>query len=362
MSRNTMEYMEYILTTLFWYVIGCIWYRNLLFTSLRGFSKTESYIVAASLLVGGFLINFVITRKYDRTFLSIISTFFVGLGIYTYIVYAEYLTFFVYVAIGAGVVSLIYLLVLFCRKVKKTKDKKKIWGARIRCGYLGMRNIVACAGLLLMVSVVVKTIFFGGLITTHQVKGTSVYGEECLLANNIGDFLKLQPEEWDKLDLKERVKICQVLANCEGRYLGLNKKVTVTSSKTEPRVLGFYNDENHRITISVDHLKNSPVREVVETVCHEIHHAAVHQYKEVYDGLAPEDKNLIFLMDAAEYAWEIDNYTSGTSGNLEGYYSQKLEQMARSYSVTSAQQIYDRIDEYLEEQKAEYLELEAMVE
>ena len=159
--------------------------------------------------------------------------------------------------------------------------------------------------------------------------------------------LKLQPEEYSKLTIDEKMELLQVMADIQGRYLGLARRVTVRTSSLREGEEANYSDATAVIQINTDYLSEKP-QKVLEALYHEMFHAAQHQYADIYNQVSAENKKSYFLMDAEIYAYEIDNYKNGEDDILE-YYSQKCEQDARAHGIIDAQQVYDRIEEYLTE-------------
>lgn len=162
---------------------------------------------------------------------------------------------------------------------------------------------MACASVALTITAFVQNSVIGG-VTSSQVKGTAVYGDEYALAENIDMFLYLRSEEWDKLgnDLDKKLAVLSTVVNAEGRYLGFNKKVTLYTRDLDEGTLGYYSPDNNAIYLDTNHILNGSSREVLESCLHECFHVAQGQYADLYNSLDEEDKNMYFLMDAKELA------------------------------------------------------------
>lgn len=347
MKQNTLSFKEYILNTLFWNLIAYIWYKNIFFTPIKGCSNATSHLILGGIILLLFVINLGISGGWGKNEKSIIATTVLSYGVYAFITYSRYLgSLFIWISIVALILSITFILFIFCQKIKDKSKKRRIVRARFRRGYVGVRNIAACAGAIMIASVFIRTNFVGGLVAP-TVKAEPVFGDEYSLSENIDEVLKLQPEIWDTLSVEEKLNVCAVVVDMECRYLGLNEHLSIYASKLDEGTLGYYSDSSKTIQIDVDHLSNDSSMSVTNTICHEVFHSAQHEYKNIWDNLDPSEKGLYFFMDVAEFADEFDNYIDGNE-NYYGYKNQAIEESARRYGLTSSQQIFERIDEYLE--------------
>lgn len=345
--KNSLTIKEYILCSLFCSITAYIWYRNLFYTNIRGCSTGKSHIVLGGIIIATFVINIFISGKWARNEKSIVATTLFPFGLYAFITFSQYLskTFMVIVFI-TGFVSVSYVLFIFSRRIVNVNNKKKYLKARARRSYIGVRSILAFGSIAIVVCTFAKANMSDGLVSSKEIQGTAVYGDEYAMSANMDKFLLLPDEEWKKLSVEQKVTVLQAVLNCEGRYLGLNKKLTLYSSKLQEGTLGYYNYVDGIVQIDIDQLSGES-RDAVETICHEAFHAAQHQYADIYDQLDESDKNSYFMLDAATYSHELKNYENGDR-DMYAYASQKCEQEARYYGLSSSQQIYERIDDYLE--------------
>lgn len=347
MKQNTFNFKEYVFNSLFWNLVAYIWYRNVFFTSIKGCSVATSHLILGGIILSVFVLNILFSGGLGKDEKSVIATTLLPYGIYAFVTYSQYLgVTFKWILVVASVVSLMYILMIFARKIKNKSKKKKIMSRRIKRGYMGVRNIAACASAVMIASVFIKTNFVGGLVAP-SVKAEPVFGDEYSLAANIDEVLKLQPEIWNSLSVEEKLDVCAVVVDMECRYLGLNEHLSIYASKLDANTLGYYSDASKTIQINIDHLDDDSLS-VTNTLCHEVFHAAQHEYKNIWDNLDPAEKGLYFFMDVAEFSDEFDNYIDGND-NYSGYRSQAVEESARRYGITSSQQIFERIDEYLAE-------------
>ncbi len=357
MKYNTMDHKEYVMNTGFWIFMLYVWTRVFAFRTLKDMGMASSHLVLLGIILSVAALNFLISHNFARNERGVIMTTVLGYGIYTFLCYSRYLTNVCkYILIAAAIAIIAYLIFMLVYKVKPNAiervlgieiSKKKALRVKLRRSYLGVRNIMAIAGGSLILFIYVSTNFLGGLMTTKEVKGTAVYGDEYALAENMDMFLLLQQDEWEKLNTQKKLDVLQTVLNTEGRYLSFNKKITLLASDLDRGVMGYTDYDNSLIQISLDHLMYDSSRECVETILHEAFHVSTHQYIEIRESLSESDKNCYFLWDATLYAEEMNEYTDGRD-NFYDYYQQKCEADARSYALANTQVIFDRIDEYLQ--------------
>lgn len=349
MKRNTLNFKEFTIYSLFLNIIVYLVYRNIFFKTIGNLSIGGSHGVLGMIILVAFIVNLAVTNSWGKNEIAVLATTFLPYGIYTYIAYARYVkAAYIWTSIVTAIITVAYLALIFGHRISKTKNRRKIIRNRNRRGYEGVRNIVACAGVVFTIIAFYQYSVLGG-VTSSQVKGTTVYGDEYALAENIDMFLYLQPEEWNKLgdDLDMKLAVLSTVVNTEGRYLGFNKKITLYTKDLEEGAFGYYSPDNNAIYLDTNHILYDSSREVLESCLHECFHVAQGQYADLYNSLDEEYKNMYFLMDAKKFAEEFDSYADAKS-NYSRYYSQSCECSARSYAKANAQVIFDRIAEYLE--------------
>lgn len=352
MKENTLSIKAFIQASLFWYLVIFICYKNLLFRRVFGLSKTNSLIILTGIAIGVFVINFWISGKYARNEKSVYVTAILSYGIYAILTYCKYMKN-IYIGIGVifSVITIVYLGLVLCRKITNESARRRIIKIRKRKCYIGTRNIVAVACFLFLISAYVQTSIMGGVSQASEVKPTQLYGDEYSMENNMEMFLYLQPDEWEKIkgNIDLKLNILQTVINCEGRYLSFNKAITLHVDDLEDGVIAYYNHGDGSIYIDRAHLDDTS-EEVLSYILHECYHCSQNQFSDIYRGLDVSDQNSYFMLEAAKYAAEIDNYVDAKE-DLHGYYSQRLESDARAHSITSTKIIMDRIEEYVEEMR-----------
>lgn len=344
MKKNTLSGKEYLWNYLLWGVISYIWYQNLFFTNIEGMTVFQSNLILIGSMVIGFIINTVLSVQWSRNTFSIITSMLIPFGIYTFITYNPYLSnlykpllIIAGIALVSGIVAAVFTKVNSTnrRRIRMIRNCRSVIAART-VGAITSAVIIGC---------IFGRVYIGGALISSQECSTSTYGDEYTIANNIDTVLLLKPENWDKVtNAQERLDILQCVVNIEGNHLGLNKEVHIYSKILGEGVLGYYSERESAVYISVEHLMKDSIYDVLDTVGHEMYHAAEHRYVEIYNNLSPEDQDSYFFYDASIYVEEFSNYVSSKDDFIT-YYGQKCEKDARSYGKSAVGDYYSRISE-----------------
>ena len=107
--------------------------------------------------------------------------------------------------------------------------------------------------------------------------------------------------------------------------------------------LGAYDNESKQMWINTEHLANSSVPDIINTIAHETHHAYVDYLVNTLDWDNPAMNSAYFtelrkLMDSQE------NYKSAGKYGFDAYENQPLEVAAREYASQETSRIMDYID------------------
>ncbi len=156
-------------------------------------------------------------------------------------------------------------------------------------------------------------------------------------ANEISDVFYdipgLQFENWEHLDVNERIDALQQLENYAAE-IAHRPAINISADTLESGVLGYYNHGSQSIVISSEILAdNSMYRNTLETVIHEGRHA--YQYYNLYSGNVVEQNTE--LVDAWRVNLDVLGYESGdnlifrTLGMCR-YYTQPIEVDARAFA------------------------------
>ena len=343
-KKNTMDLIEYIQNYAFTGEMFLLGYYYTVFISLQGYSAAQSLLVLEVALLCGLALDLLPVLRVVRNGWSILTTMFLILGSYTFVTYyRNYPGLYLGILAVTAAVAASYLVWVFVRKNNAEMEPQKKFRRRMQQGSMGIKTVAAVIGVFFILCAAATKY----LPQAEDVLCKTVYTDEDALAAHIEELRNLQPEKYAGLTVDEKIQLLQVIANIEGRYLGLDTRITVGCSDLKEDTLGYYRDATKEIQIDMEYLDSEP-RKVVCLLCHEMYHAAQHQYARIYDKLSQEEKKSYFLTEAAIYAKELKDYKNGEEGGVYeyfAYYSQSLEREARAYGLASAEQIFERIEE-----------------
>ncbi len=140
----------------------------------------------------------------------------------------------------------------------------------------------------------------------------------------------LEEENWSRLSVQERITVTQELVDFESDVLGI-PTVPVTSAMIGTATLGAYDNELNQMWINTEHLANSSVCDVINTICHEVHHSYVDYLVNTLDWDNPA-MNSAYFAELRELMDSQENYKSVWSYGFDAYENQPLEVAAREYS------------------------------
>lgn len=344
MKKNTMDSIDYIQNYAFAGEMCLLAYYYTVFVSLQGYTVTQSLLFLEAALLCGLVVDLLPVLRIVRNGWSILATMFFLLGGYTFVTYYRNNPgLYLGILAVAAVVTIGYPVWVFTRKKNAEAERQKRFRIRMRNSSMGVKAVAAVAGIFfILCSAAIKYI-----PQAENVLYKTVYTDADALEAHIEELQSLKPENYATLTVDEKIQLLQVVADIEGRYLGLDTRITVGCSELKEDVLGYYKDSTKEIQIDTEYLDSEP-REVISLLCHEMYHAAQHEYARIYDKLSQDEKKSYFLTEAAEYAEELKHYKNGEEGGVHeyfAYYTQTLEREARAYGLVSAEQIFDRIEE-----------------
>lgn len=351
-DHSTITTMEFIIDVIWKFVIGFIWYKNLLFRVLPRHDVYESLKTLFMLSVVSILVYLILFGRWKNGWTTT-ACFVMPFGIYTVITYeVTSPTFIRIVAVITFLLSTGYTILLLTRKIKNKRKKAliKIYKNRIhRCAY-SISCIMTIAMISLMVGIGCKSYFGTGLVssTVDAEAFLQESNDKDLLDSNMDVMLNLVPSKWNRLSTREKIDVMQIVCNIESHYLGLKDKVTVQGDNLSPYTLGTYSDALKVIQINLNHIENDPVEEVLSTLLHEIHHSYEHRLADAYNSVTPEYRNLRMFRDATHYSQETDNYINPRE-DYYGYMSQHLEMDSETYAEYGVAEYYRRIYDWMEE-------------
>lgn len=350
MRRNHMGPLEYLMELAFCGLMGMLWYRSILFRPVLGWSSQHSRLLLWALLGLGMVVGVAVTFRRRRNWLSLLVIVLLPFEGYAILTYGRYFAALCTAALcTGGVLWSLYSLWVLSSPVRAPDRRKTIYRRRIQACLRG-----GCAVLALCATVVLAAGFHnameGGVLIrpTQRAQDGSGAVEEDTIANHMETLCLLEEERWTGLSELERLDVLQVVANIERRYLGIPHEVPVGAGTLDEGTLGQYNPVTYQIVLSLDHLAEDDVEEVLDTVLHECYHAYQRAVVELYGESAGCYRDLMLFRAAQIYAQELGDYqNAGEDGeNFSGYYTQRFERDARIYAEESVADYYNRIDLY----------------
>lgn len=350
-DHSTMTTTEFAFSVAWKFVIGFIWYKNLLFRVLLHHDLYESLKTLLIMSLVSLLIYTIIFRRWKNGWTAI-ACFVMPFGIYTVITYAATSPIFIrIVTVSAFVLSTAYTVLLLTRKVnnKSKKTLVRIYKNRIyRCVY-SISCIMTVAMIFFMVGIGGKSYFGTGLVSsTIEPEAFNQESDDLdILESNMDAVVNLLPSKWERLSTREKINVLQIVCNVECHYLGINDAVTIQGDNLSPYTLGTYSDALKLIQINLDHIENDPVEEVLSSLLHEIYHSYEYRLVDAYNSVTPEYRNLRMFRDATHYSQETDNYINPRE-DYYGYMSQRLEMDSETYAEYGVAEYYLRIGDWME--------------
>ncbi len=152
----------------------------------------------------------------------------------------------------------------------------------------------------------------------------------------------LKEKNWSQLSIRERITVTQELVDFESGVLGI-PTVPVTSAMIGTATLGAYDNASNQMWINTEHLASSSPREIVATICHEVHHSYVDYLVSTLDWDNPA-MNSAYFTELRELMDSQENYKSAWSYGFDTYENQPLEVAAREYSEKETARIMTYIE------------------
>lgn len=346
-DRSTMGPVEYVVESVFWCLISMIWYKNTLFRCLPNMTYITSRTALWILLSLSIVVCAGCIFRRNRTGWSVFVSLMFPYGIYTIISYWKTLqNRIVITLISATVLSLVVGILVMIRKVKRTKNLKRIIAKSLCCCIAATGNIFTVALVVIMVPLFIQGVFGMTLFKSGVEAKIWNKNESQTISSNIDTVLKLQDEKWRLLSTNDKIDVLQCVANIEAYYLGLSNELNVGAANLPEYTLACYSDASHTIYIDLEHLENDSVEEVLNSCCHEAYHSYQHRLVDAYNQSSEEVQKLRIYKSAIHYIEEFGNYADGYE-DFCAYYSQQCEKDARSYAEDAVEDYYSKIEEYL---------------
>ena len=214
-EERRIEFIEALFGGGFWAVISMIWYKVTLFRCWTDMSYKESQKILWGILIVMVFLGAWITG-YGKNEWTTFKTLAIAYGSYTIVAYGEVIRGKIKVILGISIIvaSVLAILILF-RKILPEWNKSRIIRKRLsKCIYVYCSSIATGMGILLFT--MICSLVFGNSLFQPSVKSTNADTlEEQTIANNMETLLLLQDEEWEKLNIEEKLDVMQTVANIE---------------------------------------------------------------------------------------------------------------------------------------------------
>lgn len=242
------------------------------------------------------------------------------------------------------------------RALRKDERKHKFSRKRHRRYQLAFRRCsVLCTAVLCAIPCLLSIFVYGVESPTYKAteelwnqlfSETEVVVEtgkpDNLYAENTELWSYLQEKNWNRLSIQERITVIQKLVDFESGVLGI-PTVPVTSAMIGMATLGAYDNESNQMWINTEHLANSSVHEVINTICHETHHSYVDYLVSTLDWDNPA-MNSAYFAELRELMDSQENYKNAWNYGFDAYENQPLEVAAREYASEETARIMTYIE------------------
>lgn len=158
--------------------------------------------------------------------------------------------------------------------------------------------------------------------------------------DKIADLLK-----WDELNVAEKERVIRSIALIEKEKLGISNdvEITVSTEKMSAYTCGYYIDSSKEIFINYKYLNEGELKDVLQTILHEMHHAFVHYTVENIDYESELVQDNYYYKQARAWKENTENYISSNI-NFDEYQNQPIEADARAYAEERAEYYLEYIE------------------
>lgn len=323
---------RYRFKVLFWFLIGAYGYNRLLFRPLEMLSGFDSrgiiYTVIGAFAFFGLLINHDRHRSGWSVFTSVVLAFGVCAGI----TYYAFIRRQIWISVSVGLLlALGYAVFLLTYRVRDTANRRSVLRQRLKQAYFGTRSILACCAACLLAYLCVSTALGLPVLAPSPEPEAGEDKAEMTVAGQMETVALLEEKTWATLDIGERLRVLQTLADIEACALGLPHELTVCADDLREKTTAHYIDAYHRITVDTGHLEEDDAHSVLRSLCHEARHAYQHRLCDLYDSVSPEQRKLLLFGEARMFKDDFADYVDGYTDEAE-YYYQACEIDARAYA------------------------------
>lgn len=345
-DKNNLGRIEYILTCIFWTLIANLWFKNLIFIHLDGYSVRVSGRILWIIIWISLVVGIAITLRRRRNHVSVAVNVMLPFEIYTVISYSCYYENRIrtILAVTLVFVAIYASLVLFRRITLRSIPRYTVVLKRVRHAFLGGVTLTAVCLCSLILPIGINA------LTGNAMYNTPPYTElgpdrHVAIYENIETVKKLDPAVWKSIGIEERIEVLSTVKDIELGYLGINHEVCLSADSLGEMILGCYSPREHEITVSVEHIKDSDPGHVLHTLAHECYHVYSYQLVDMYRELSDKYKNMPLFENAQTYGMEYADYVDGES-DYYGYSNQQCELHADLYGDEAVEEYYLIIEKH----------------
>lgn len=343
---NKMGITEYRIHHLWWSFVGIIW-TDIIFGS--HFDTTVLFILNY-LFVSLEIVNYLVTKKKRRNYISIIAASVIPVEICTIFLFLKSRAIFLWVCLSiAALISAFFGFLLLTQPIRRQSERKAIILRRMKSVMINTRNITSFCLVFFIGFCVFYTPAPAKPIAETVVQSieNNIDAEQWTVKNNIDTVKLLKKDEWENLNYDQKLDVLATVVNIENRYLlGGAHPLYICSVELDEKLLGTYCESEYMITISADLLKKGTAEECLTTVLHECYHAYQYMQVKIYDLVPEEYKKMLMLHNASLYKDEL----MVKDEDFEKYISSNKEIQARKYAELGVPEYYELIDKYTEEE------------
>lgn len=349
-----MEVLEIVLMQAFNALVIGIWFHSFgIFRCLHAFTRKESVILLLALIVCSIALDTIveISKMLNGKPTGFVDSYIgaaSGFGIYLLLSYYSVMKTAVLSTIIIALVGCtIYSSLLFLRKIRNKHNVKTVLLRRLNRSIQGSKTIVISILTIVAITMGILNLFGFGILRPAAASVAKIDNTDSwTIANNIETLALLRENEWVLLSPQEKLNVLQVVANNEANYLGLHE-LTVVASNLHENTLADYNDNEHLITLDINHLYYGSPSDVLDSVLHESRHGYQYRLIELYLSTDRSLQSLRLFNETEVYISEFADYADGEDEDTwVEYYTQQCERDAREYAAQGVQEYYARINEY----------------
>lgn len=342
-----IDIQDYIKDHIWYGLMGFLWYMIFLFRPIDGLSYTTSKIIFGIVVLICIIYGIVEGIKKDTSGKSVFVNLVTSYGIYCMLTYFSDNKAVILRVMGITIgLSVLYGFLVLIQRVKKKRNREKIWIRR-------WKKVLKTGRVFVSVGVFFLMLYFSGnrmydmcLKPALQQSVQEIQTEPAYIVRmkeNKEAILNLQEENWRSLNEKERLRTLQIIADIEVSYFGITDNLTVCIGKEFPNsTYGDYDDRKKEIRVNEKVLYHGTIDDLLTIICHEVFHAYSYRLIELYENTEEEWRSLIVFDKVEDYRKEFENYEDGES-DFMAYYNQVCEQEARNYAKQGVEKYYNFI-------------------